>query len=404
MKIYRSVLFFLMGCCPLFVSAQEIFIQCIDSVSGTGIVFITAQAIPSGQFFYANEDGILKTDPASLAKEDTLLLSRVGYPVIKLPFSRISGKDMHRIYIAPLVRQLPEFTAFGKSPESLLKELRSEIERGIPQASFTMNGFYRQYHLENGRAVFLVEALGAVFFSAQKSKLERMNMVDLRRSYSLEKNKETHADHLADLLSENPVYHDDGTILSPEDRSAYDFHILEERDNQSFSTLQFTGEDELFIIEGSLRFSPEDLQLLKYKLQISLKPDAKINYLNGGGKYVWLKQEECIEADFYWKNDSIYLSGIHQQYRHFLIDPVFHVVDFDLTEDFFWKSEDAIVVTTNPGTDYTFSSNLYSRKYIYTPAVWESNALVRSYPLNAKVAQSLMVKVPLEVQFKETGK
>ncbi len=402
MKSLRIVFLLLMiGSSPLLVNAQTISIHSIDSVSGAGIAFITAQTIPSGQLFYANEEGILKPDPASLAKEDTLVLSRVGYPVVKLPFSRISGKDIHRIYIAPLVRQLPEFTATGKSPASLLKELRSKIEKGRPQASFTMNGFYRQYHWENGRAVFLVEALGSVFFSAQKSKLERMKMEDLRRSYSLEKNKETHADHLADLLSENPVYHDIGTILSPGDMSAYEFHILEERDTISFTTLQFTIADELFVTEGALLFEPEDLQLLKYKVHISLKPDAKVNYLNGGGRYVWLKQEERIEADFYWKKDSIYLSEIHQQYRHFLIDPVFHSVDFDLTEDFFWKSEEEVTYTTHPGPDYTFSSNLYSRKYNYNRAVWESNALVRNYPLDGKVAQSLMEKVPLEVQFKE---
>ncbi|MBK7886954.1 MAG: hypothetical protein IPJ86_06490 [Bacteroidetes bacterium] len=332
-----------------------------------------------------------------------MLLSRVGYPVVKLPFPPLSGKDIRRIYIAPLVRQLPEFTATGKSPASLLKELRSKIEKGRPQASFTMKGFYRQYHWENGRAVFLVEALGSIFFSAQKSKLERMNMVELRRAYPLEKNKETHADHLADLLSENPVYHDAGTILSPDDRSAYTFHLPEEKENNSLTTLQFTSEDELFITEGSLLFATEDLQLLKYKLHISLKPDAKVNFLNGGGRYVWFKQEERIEADFYWKKDSIYLSEIHQQYRHFLLDPVFHSVDFDLTEDFFWKSEEDINYTTHPGPDYTFSSNLYSRKYIYNRANWESSALVRSCPLAGNVAQSLIEKVPLENQFKEAG-
>ncbi|MBL0096919.1 MAG: hypothetical protein IPP46_10800 [Bacteroidetes bacterium] len=138
-------------------------------------------------------------------------------------------------------------------------------------------------------------------------------------------------------------------------------------------------------------------------MHISLKPEAKVRHLKGGGRYVWLKQEERIEADFLWKNDSIYLSGIHQQYRHFLIDPVFDIVDFDLLEDFLWKSEEEIKYTANPGTDYTFSSNLYSRKYKYKPALWESNALVRNYPLDGKVAQSLMEKVPLEVQFKEAG-
>ncbi|MBL0096918.1 MAG: hypothetical protein IPP46_10795 [Bacteroidetes bacterium] len=190
MKSLRIVFLLLMsGCSPFLVNAQTISIHCIDSVSGAGIAFITAQTIPSGQLFYANEEGILKPDPASLAKEDTLVLSRVGYPVVKWPFSHISGKDNHRIYISPLVRQLPEFIATGKSPASLLKELRSKIEKGRPQASFTMKGFYRQYHWENGRAVFLVEALGSIFFSSQKSKLERVNMQDIRRSYSLEKTK-----------------------------------------------------------------------------------------------------------------------------------------------------------------------------------------------------------------------
>ncbi|MBK9401495.1 MAG: hypothetical protein IPN36_11755 [Bacteroidetes bacterium] len=86
--------------------------------------------------------------------------------------------------------------------------------------------------------------------------------------------------------------------FSPRDRSAYTFHIREEKENNTITTLQFTSEDELFITEGALLFDPEDLQLINYKLHISLKPDAKVNYLNGGGRYVWFKQEERIEADF----------------------------------------------------------------------------------------------------------
>ncbi|MBK7886953.1 MAG: hypothetical protein IPJ86_06485 [Bacteroidetes bacterium] len=53
------------GCSPFLVTAQTISIHCIDSVSGAGIAFITAQTIPSGQLFFANEDGILKLESSN---------------------------------------------------------------------------------------------------------------------------------------------------------------------------------------------------------------------------------------------------------------------------------------------------------------------------------------------------
>ena len=387
------------------VYSQSKTIQIEDAVNQNPIQFATVQLLISNRVVFADSLGRFQLANYELNTLDTLLISRMGYLLKKFPISYFNKMNTTKVFLTPQNINLTEFSFVEETPITFLKQVRSKLKLGVPLSSFKLNGFYRQYHWENGKVVFLVEAANEVYFASNKNSLERVKINEIRRALITEKNKEVHADHFVDLLKANPVYHLLGNIFNSTVDHNIVYHFRElDKDSSQFEWLEFSVDEKLFDVLGWIIVRKNDNAILKYRMHKTRKANSGMDSKSTGGKFIWLKQEELIEAEFIWVNDSVYPSMLHQQYNHYLIQPDFNSVEFELKEDFFWVSVDSIVIVKSPFQEFKFSSNLYTSKYIYNRYFWHDYNAIKLYPLNEFVKESLTERVLLEKQFLDAGR
>lgn len=403
MKPLRQLIPVILLCFQYTLSAQVVSVKCIDSSDGSGIPFVTVQIKHSGAIFFSDTTGNVNIKYNKEVTADSITFFHVGYRPLVYSVDSLLLIEKGEVRMTVISRNLPEFVFEDTRPLTFLKEVIQKVSSGISRRSYIDSSFYRQCHWEDGKAVFLAEAGVEVFYSSDKQKQERVKVNFLRRSVSLEQNGEQHADHLIDILTENPAYHPLGTILNKAGVISFDLHM--ESADSGITKLEFidNSSSKMFSTSGYLLIRTEDRALLRYVIHIVQKVHPDFSDLKPSGRYLWLKQEERIEAEFNWINDSILPSLLHQRYTHYLMNPLFHTVDHDLTEDFLWVASGKIKYSTYANKEFDFTSGLYSRRYKYDDKYFEESLLLRRFPADMHFIHELELNTPIEEQFRSAG-
>ena len=272
-------------------------------------------------------------------------------------------------------------------PEQIISKIRKKIISCI-DTMLVINSFYRQFHVENDRPVFMVEADVDVLFPASTGGDEKVNVNHVRRMESSEQNGEKHSDHLIDLLYMNPVTHPGGSLLNKfigKDIRWPGIVTDTIIDGEAAQVLLFERpvEGGRYTECGKIVYN-KDCQLLEYSYLRLLNPEYGPEYDRYAGKYAWLKLSEQLTCLYSWKDDLVLPRELHQTYTHLLFHAVFHQPDFELTEDFFWS---AIKVKTEPKKEFgTFKgqSNLYGFGNSENPEFFTDDYLSRMKPVDRR--------------------
>lgn len=358
MKVW---LLFILALVADYCYSQEIRLEVVDASTRRPVAYAEVYLNKDQLRFFTDSAGRVEIPANGKLKSTQLQVKRMGYLSESLRLDSLKKVKNPIVSLLSDVITLPEVKIKDVKAESMLLHVRKAIVLSL-QSELVLPAFYRQAHVENDRLVFLTESELQTQFQKQKSKAERVSVLRLRRIPSVEQNKEKHSDHLVDLLSSNPVFHPEGTILNiyTGDEFVFSYRNLE-GDSSEYGEIKFASADSVadFVEAGRIVFLEEGYRIVLYESVTSLLP-GRSGYKDSstGGGYRWFKQVEVKRYTYNWMNRQLFPQTMQQWYRHLLVHPVFDQVDYDLLESFSWKVDTQVVVSPGP-VKWSFEGNLY---------------------------------------------
>ena len=381
----RTLIVILFCCVSVSSSpAQRTKLFFIDEANGRPVPFVTVLLKQKGEWLTADSIGVI--DIVSDHASDLEIL-RVGYHRLNLTSKDYSQKKETVIVLKPLQSLLPPATIRPVTLEMILSKLRKRIKEST-DTYVVANALYRQYHIENGKPVFMVEADAEVFFQSCTGKEELLSIKHVRRMPSTEQNPEQHSDHFVDLLFMNPVPHPEGSMLNKyvgENIRWNEVTYVEENETRHLLKLEYERltEDKRFTETGKLVYDSL-YRLISYAFTRYLNPGYGPDYNRYAGKYAWLKLEEKVECTYSWNDNLVLLNSIHQQYSHLLFHVIFHQADYELTEDFSWQSSGFNEGIPGDKNSFKLQSNLYAHGIRPDPGFFKEDYLKQFNPPDAE--------------------
>jgi hypothetical protein len=397
----RMIIFFF-SWYSLPATAQIFTIQVVDMENGVSIPYATGRWNLSEEIIFSDLSGVFIVNNPNLTSKDTLFIHHVGFePSYVTDFNGRKQKEFS-VKLKSKVVELKGPTVSAFSPVSLMQKVKRKLKESIPKNSIIQPSFYRQFHIENNKGVFFLEALVSLNFGSGTNKTPKVKVDNLRRIPSSELNKEHHSDHLMDLLFGNPVYNDIGGPLHARIYNDFTWKLIQlPKDSSDYTQLDFT-ERLIYGVNvgwGSLIIRNTDGAILKYSTCFGRRGDYDLNKIGFSEKYIWLKMEEKCEYEFEWFSDSVYLRSARQEYTHFLLNKIFHTVDHELKENFYWKAMGPFYINSDSLSSFKLSSNLYTQKFRVDRQVWNSDIMQNILSVQPHVLNLFGGRVKLEEAF-----
>jgi hypothetical protein len=344
------------------VSAQQFRLKVVDESTKAPVAYTELHLEDDKMRLFSDSAGVVTLPKDSKFKSKWIQLRRMGYLTERIKLDSLLKIKNATVGMISTTITFPEVRIKDEKAESVLLHVRKAILLSF-QSEIVLSAFYRQAHVENDQLVFLAESELQTQYQKQKTKAERVSVLRLRAMPSIEKNKEKHSDHLIDLLSANPVFHPEGTILNiyTGDEFVFSYRRME-GDSSKYGEIKFSSADSIadFVETGRVVFLEDGYRIVLYESVVSLLP-GRSGYKESstGGGYRWFKQVEVKRFTYSWLNRQLFPQTMHQWYRHLLVHPVFDQVDYDLMESFSWSADSQIVAPPGP-VKWSFDSNLYS--------------------------------------------
>ncbi len=127
-------------------------------------------------------------------RNDTLLVSSVGYKAFILPLKSIVGKKLD-IKLKPKVYSLSEVAVKPKDAAEIVRQAIAKIPENYPDKPINMDGFYREMTFENDTCVEMAEAACEFYYKPYGEEYDENKSLDQMYQYS-----ETHFDYFFTYL------------------------------------------------------------------------------------------------------------------------------------------------------------------------------------------------------------
>ncbi len=184
----KLILFFCTVLYSIFTYAQEqaattINARIIDSVTKAPLAYCNVIVESAKTGTVSNEDGEFVLHLPAAHANDKLRISRIGYTTDLVSIAALSGKKAV-IALAPKENMLSEVKVRPVDPAELVKKAFERISVNYSQRPLRMQGFYREYILEDDRTVELSEALLGIYlspYSGRRSEVQ-LKLVKGRKS------------------------------------------------------------------------------------------------------------------------------------------------------------------------------------------------------------------------------
>ncbi len=376
----------------------------VDAQSQRPVPFATVY-LPEKGGTYADSAGNFELLLNDLSSTDTLIASSLGYETTYIPVSGTNFSDL----TIPLQRK-SEFldTIIISDKEAMNKVIKAleKIPDNFPTQPFLMDGFYRQTHREDGHWCRLIEAQVDIYDESygpyRGTELQEFLLVrDLRRSNVNEQNGFKHGDHLVDLLIENIVRYQGGRFTNPPATDKYEF-AFDESTSSSVYVIQYTNKNllEEIIRTGIIEIETGTFAIHRITELSYPNPNYKPSFNEPQDD--WIFKEGFKEIKFVKKDEKMWLSEIHQYYKHDIFNFQFYGVEHAVEEYFDMWIVDVGFVKPEMNNGFTKQGNLYSKKYSYNSDKWNLEIL-KQHPLDIKIKNSLERFESLEEQFDQNA-
>lgn len=171
-------------------SQEERFIngKVINRSTSLPVPFATIKLKNSQLGVYANADGDFKISRNDEFKEDSLLISCIGYKQSSMAFIDLINTRINKIFLAPVVYGLGEVKVVASlrklNPLSIVNRAIKSIPKNYPDKPFTYISYYRDYQKREGEYFNLNEAIVQTLdngFSAQSAS-NKYRLLDFRKN------------------------------------------------------------------------------------------------------------------------------------------------------------------------------------------------------------------------------
>lgn len=412
MRYFQFLLYGLL--LPLFALGQDVVVTgVVKSDAGYPVPYATIKFRQAGKGTVANQQGRFVLKVSAEYTSDTIEFSSIGFQPELLPVSEASKGELNMV-LREETYDLPIAQVDADGLRNVIKKAIENISNNFQLGSYSYPAFYRQYHVENEKCVRLLEAALDVYDpgygnTTSSAQLERLDLLEMRKSKVYEMNNGTHGNHLADLLAENSVHYRIGSVLNEKSLSFFQFYRdpsdKVDGDVKKIRYKYKNAKDEK-VREGVIWLKGEQFVISMIEERFYPNPEYKGPWARNTGGYDWILRQGKKVIQYREVNGVMYLDSISYSYKHDLIHPTFHSNDFTVEEHFqLWCGEPKkLDENYSPDRRYKKEYNLYGKRYHYNPTFWADYPLyLMCRPINSKLKSDLEWKEPLEEQFLRNG-
>ena len=358
---------------------------------GEPVQFATVSFSKSNMACISDKDGIAKLSFNSNVLPDSLIIRHLNFERYVLYVEAI--EEFAQITMVPKNHILPETIVTAYSAELILRKCIESLALNFGSTTDTTVGFYRQYHMEDGKYVRLIEAVAAVEgtrFSGGHSRLEKVSTLALRRSFNYEKNGEEHGDHLIDLLNQNPVYNGNNSILNEKNIDLFHLEQIISRNDLDY-TITFSNKP------WNLRQNIKGFIEID-KINFAVKLMVIETFPNPGFKedrvQEWQFQNGIYQVEFEMQDDYYQVVQSISSYNHLIFNKEISRYTHSIQETFEWTALDSLELEKD--INFSYFSNLYRGSTNAKAPAWH----ILSFPeLPVFLQEDLEQKWSLEHQF-----
>jgi|GEM_PF-895189 len=403
--------------------------QVLNDSLNTPVVYanIAIKGYPVG--ISTNEKGEFSFHIPTIHKNDTLIVSAIGYQSYECVVNKILLSDTLVISLKEQVYKLNDVTIIPDNELSrIIKNVTKRLRKNYPRRKYMLNGFYRELVLKDDRYTRLIEAAIDIHKSGFNSGVvEKVRVNELRKSNSNVEydwksklftmiNGETN--YLYTIFKSDVIqYHDKSfitkNILTHKFLDSYDF-ILEDIsiiDSVRIFKIKFFDKKYYDEYEGNFSAIENHWMYIREDNYAIIKYEQKHQIVKNKEKYKTLNfEDDCMFST------TVYYKEYKNKYYPYLYERMRFIVAkyADETTGEGKQYIKSILLINNIITkrrDYErikFSSpkdiDLYKQKYKYNPAFWANYNILQINPLYIQAKNDLEDGQSLEEQFIKNGK
>lgn len=410
MRYLSLLVFVIIVCLPS--RAQDIVITgTVKSDKGEVIPYATIKFRQASVGTVANQQGnfILKVSPSN--KKDTIEFSCMGFQSELLAVAGAADKLI--IVLKEDVYDLPIAQVDANGLQNIIQKTIENIPQNFETEPYTYPAFFRQHHIEEDKCVRLIEAAFDIydpgyFNSTSPSQVERLKLLEMRKSKVYEMNNGQHGDHLADLIGENNVHYRIGTVLNEKALSFFEFSRSGDYDTESdVKEIRYFYKNPKNekVVKGTIWLKGEKFAI--DRIEETTYPNIEYSgpWARNTGGYDWIFREGKKVVQYKEVSGKMHLDSIFYYYKHDLIHPIFHTIDFTVEEYFqLWCGQpEGISEGFLLDREYRKTHDLYTKRYHYNPTFWENYPLYQQREFDEKLKSELEWKSLLTEQFLKNG-
>lgn len=386
------ICFFVLKC-----KAQNKLFTTIDSQTNEAIPFVNIISVTGNYRTVSDSLGnfIIKEQ----FEKDTLLLTSLAYESKKMSVKDLLGLKNGKVSLKYKTYVLNTFNTVADVAKQYLIKAINNIPKNYNRNEFVISSNYLQYHIENNKAVRLIESRQDIAYTAVANKRHvRVKINNIRRSDNNELNSEKHGDHLFDVLLEDPIVHSEGTILNKKALDYYSCQLDTIQNPDSLIKILFKSMNynQDHIYSGFVTLNKKDFAVVSYHCDKKNNPYATVKRQHFSAPYTWQFTKGSKTYNYQKINGNYYLKNTLVSYKHKLINAQNGNIDYSFEEYFELICKDELCTGKNTNTFRNYSG-LYGLHYKYNKEDWTDSNFKN---LSDKIISDLISEKEMEQQFK----
>lgn len=129
-----------------------------DITNGSALIFANVSFANNRYGTITNEKGEFIIKIPDIYRNDTIMVSFIGYAIKKIPLRSIQNK-FASIKLSPLSVTIKQVNVYPKNPGKIISEAIDKVKENFINVPMRMNAFYREIILENDSKIQHVEAV-----------------------------------------------------------------------------------------------------------------------------------------------------------------------------------------------------------------------------------------------------
>jgi hypothetical protein len=375
----------------------------LDKETGEPLAYASIGVANQGLGTITNDIGQFLLKVPARFRNDTIIVSYLGYARYKDVISKLGNQENLRITLASVPTILKEIAIQAErlNAGQIIEKAIAAIKENYPTDAFILEGFFREIQKQDEDYVELTEAAIKIFDKNFQRKLnhgitEEVLILEARKSINyadpiIQRVRKQNA--IMDLLDNNPVHYPRG-LLNTKYYSYQIDSVFQSQDDMIYIISTIPGNHRIYVAESNyaiIKTVEEVREGNAYKRpEFNLSDSLKVSrmayfmavseFQRYDGK-MYLKYSSETDAFEVLERSSHKRKYLVESYKEFVVTNIVdkNVAPFDKRET------------------YKFSEDIVGKAY--NPVFWNNLSTIQLSPLHPQVQHSLEREISLKDQF-----